>query len=83
MVNVCSKLGIVKLYTVAYHPEYDGMVERFTHSGTDIYVCGLLWAYRNMLHESTGKKPLFCYLGLIAGHHLRVLYYSLVHWTQL
>ena len=30
MLDICKKLGIRKLNTTAYHPECDGMVERFT-----------------------------------------------------
>ena len=64
MLDVCSKLGITKLNTTAYHPVCDGMVERFNHTlksmlrkhankfGTqwDKYLSGLLWAYRNPPH---------------------------------
>ena len=30
--DVCSKLGITKLNTTAYHPECDGMIEQFNHT---------------------------------------------------
>jgi len=78
MLDVCSKLRITKLNTTAYHPECDGMVKRFNRTlksmlckhtdkfGThwDNYLSGLLWAYRNTPHESTGKKPSFLLLGV-------------------
>ena len=32
MLNVCKLLGIEKLNTTAYHPECDGMVERFNRT---------------------------------------------------
>ena len=61
----------------AYHPECDGMVERFNHTlksmlckrvaqfgaQWDKNLSGVLWAYRNTPHETTGEKPLFLPLG--------------------
>ena len=32
MLDICKKLGIRKLNTTAYHPECDGMVERFNRT---------------------------------------------------
>ena len=78
MLDICSKLGITKMNTTAYHPECDGMVERFNRTlksmlrkhadkfGTqwDKYLPGLLWAYRNTPHESTGEKPSFLLFGV-------------------
>ena len=77
MLDICSKLGITKMNTTAYHPECDGMVERFNRTlksmlhkhadkfgiQWDQYLPGLLWAYRNTPHKSTGEKLsflLFC-----------------------
>ena len=71
MLDVCQALGIKKLNTTAYHPQGDGMVERFNRTlwamlrkhaqdygkQWDRYLHGLLWAYRNTPHESTGKCP--------------------------
>ena len=71
MKDICQKLGIHKLNTTAYHPQCDGMVERFNctlktalrkhaaQHGTqwDKYLSGILFAYRNILHDSTGEKP--------------------------
>ena len=71
MNDVCQLLGITKLNTTAYHPQCDGMVERFNRTlkamirkyaaqfddQWDRYLLGLLWAYRNTPHESTGEKP--------------------------
>ena len=78
MLDVCKLLGIKKLNTTAYHPQCDGMVERFnrtlkamirkhvTQFGKqwDQYLPGLLWAYRNTPHESTGEKPSYLLLGM-------------------
>ena len=71
-------LGIKKLNTTAYHPQTDGMVERFNRtlktvlrkhvakfgSQWDKYLPGVLWAYRNTPHEATGEKPSFLLFGL-------------------
>ena len=81
MQDVCKLLGIRKLNTTAYHPQCDGMVERFNRTlktilrkhaarfGTqwDRYLPGVLWAYRNTPHDSTGEKLSF----LLLGHDCR------------
>ena len=73
MKDLCKMLGTTKLNTTAYHPECDGMVERFNrtlkamlrkHAARfgkqwDRYLSCVLWAYRNTSHESTGEKPSF------------------------
>lgn len=77
MLDVCRLLGIKKLNTTAYHPQCDGMVERFNrtlktilrkHAARfgnqwDQFLSGVLWAYRNTPHESTGEKPSFLLFG--------------------
>ena len=77
MLDICKVLGIKKLNTTAYHPACDGMVERFNrtlktmlrkhaaHYGSqwDQHLYGVLWAYRNTPHESTGEKPSFLMFG--------------------
>ena len=57
MRDLCDLLGIKKLNTTAYHPECDGLVERFNRmlktiirkqafgSQWDRYYPGVLWAY--------------------------------------
>ena len=78
MIDLCKMLGIDKLNTTAYHPQYDGAVERFNqtlktalrkHAARfgcqwDQYLLGILWAYRNTPHSSTGEKPSFLLFGL-------------------
>ena len=78
MLDLCKMLGIKKLNTTAYHPECDGMVERFNrtlksslrkHAATfgnqwDKYLYGVLYAYRNIPHESTGEKPSYLLYGM-------------------
>ena len=78
MMDVCKLLGIRKLNTTAYHPQCNGMVEKFNrtlktalrkHAARfgvqwDQYLSGVLWAYRNTPHESTGEKPSFLLFGM-------------------
>ena len=78
MTDVCRLLGIKKLNTTAYHPQCDGMVERFNRTlktmlrkyaaefstQWDRYLPGALWAYRNLPHDSTGEKPSFLLYGV-------------------
>ena len=78
MLDVCKLLGIQKLNTTAYHPQCDGMVERFNrtlksmlrkHAAKlgnqwDRYLPGVLWAYRNTPHDSTLEKPSFLLFGM-------------------
>ena len=77
MLDVCTLLGTTKLNTTAYHPECDGLVERFNRTlksmlrkraaqfgaQWDRHLAGLLWAYRNTPHDSTGEKPSFLLFG--------------------
>ena len=69
--SLCSLLGCVKTRTAPYHPESDGMVERFNR--TCLMMLSMLvndrrnnWhkllpfvmhAYRTSVHESTGYSP--------------------------
>ena len=78
MTDVCALLGITKLNTTAHHPQCDGMVEHFNRtlkallrkhaavygSQWDQYLPGVLWAYRNVPHDSTNEKPSFLLLGV-------------------
>jgi len=77
VLDVCALLGIEKLNTTAYHPQCDGMVERFNRtlkamlrkraaqfgSQWDKQLSGVLWAYRNTPHETTGEKLSFLLFG--------------------
>ena len=77
MRDLCDLLGIKKLNTTAYHPQRDGLVERFNRtlktmirkqaatfgSQWDRYLPGVLWAYQNTPHEVTGEKPSFLLFG--------------------
>ena len=78
MKELCSMLGITKLNMTAYHPQCDGMVERFNkmlksmlqkHAARfgnqwDTYLSNILLAYCNTPHDSTGEKPSFLMFGL-------------------
>ena len=70
-------MGIKKVNTSAYHPQSDGLVERFNRTLTDKlakYVAPgtrewddrlpyTLFAYRAELHASTGESPFFLLYG--------------------
>lgn len=78
MKDVCALLGIDKLNTTAYHPQCDGLTERFNRTlktmlrkqaakfgrQWDKYLHGVLWAYRNVPHEATGEKPSYLLFGI-------------------
>ena len=78
MLDLCELLGVKKLNTTAYHPQCNGMIECFNRTlksllrkhaarfGTDWdkYLSGVLWAYRNTPHESTGENPSFLLFGI-------------------
>lgn len=71
--SLCSKLGIAKTCTTAYHPQADGLVERFnrTMKGQlarlitsfggewDNYLAQLEFPYNSSRHFSTGFTPYF------------------------
>ena len=83
MKDVCSCLGIKKLKTTAYHPQCDGMVERFNRTliailkkhvekfgmQWDKHIPGIMWAYISSVHLE--KSHLIFYLALTAGHPQR------------
>ena len=79
---VCQPLGVKKLNTTAHHLQCNGMVERFNQTlkimlrkyvsrhgmQWDTYLSGVLWAYHNTLHSSTGEKPSFLLFGFNFHH---------------
>ena len=78
VLDLCKLLGITKLNTSTYHPQCDGAVERMNRTlkqvlrrhvarfgrQWDRYLPGVLWAYRNTPHSSTGEKPSFQLFGV-------------------
>ena len=78
MRDVCELLGVAKLNTTAYHPQCNGLIERFNRTlkmmlrkhvdkfgpQWDRFLPGVLWAYRNTPHDSTGEKPSFLLFGV-------------------
>lgn len=78
---ICQLFGVKKLNTTAYHPQTDGLVERFNHTlvemlsqyvnehqtDWDVYVGGALFAYRTAKQRSTGVTPAM----LMFGRELR------------
>ena len=78
MIDLCKMLGVTKLNTTSYHPQCDSAVERFNrtlktilrkHAAKfgcqwDRFLSGILWAYHNTPHSSTGEKPSFLLFGV-------------------
>jgi len=76
--DVCGLPGIKKLNTTSYYLQYNGMVERLNrtlksmlrkHASQfgaqwDVYLLGVMWAYRNTIHQLMGEKPLFLLFGV-------------------
>ncbi|KAH9087395.1 hypothetical protein Ae201684P_000806 [Aphanomyces euteiches] len=72
-----TTLGIHKLASASYHPQGQGLVERFNHTivqmmkiyvndhhtDWDTYLPRLLFAYRTAHHETLGDSPYFCLFG--------------------
>ena len=71
MAEVCELLDIKKTRTTAYHPQSDGMVERFNQTLEaqlskfadhnqrywDQHLPFLMMAYRSAVHDTTGNTP--------------------------
>ena len=79
---MCKLLGIKKTRTTAYHPQSDGLVERFNRTllnllsiaaredtcNWDSYLPLLMFAYRTSVQESTGCTP----YQLVFGREVRL-----------
>lgn len=75
--EMCRLLGIQKTRTTPYHPQSDGMVERFNRTLTamlsayvqenqrdwDTHIPYIMMAYRSAEHKSTGFTPNLLMLG--------------------
>jgi len=74
---MCRLLGIKKTRTTPYHPQSDGMVERFNRAleaqlskfadhnqkDWDLHIPFLLMAYRSAIHDTTGCSPVKLMMG--------------------
>ena len=77
LTEICSLLGVKKVNTKAYHPQTDGLVERFNRTLTamlskkvdasgedwDEHLPFVLFAYRASLQESTQESPFYLLYG--------------------
>jgi hypothetical protein len=75
--DICTIMGIERRFTTAYHPQTDGLTERFNHTiasmiskyvsndqnDWDEFIPFVLSAYRNSPQESTGEKPSYLMFG--------------------
>ena len=75
--KICKVMGIKKVNTTAYHPQSDGLVERFNRTlldmlsktvkaggkDWDVRLTYLLFAYRSIVQPSTGESPFFLLYG--------------------
>ena len=77
LLEVCKLMGIEKLNTSGYHPQTDGMVEKFNSTligmlskcvekhgrDWDVQLPYVMFAYRVAVHESTQESPFFLLYG--------------------
>ena len=75
--SVCDLINTKKVNTTAYHPQTDGIVERFNHTlcqsismyissdqkDWDNHLAAILFAYRVSPHDTTGESPFFLLYG--------------------
>ena len=77
LTEICSLMGIKKVNTTAYHPQTNGLVERFNRTLLDMLsktvkpggqdwdarLPYVLFAYRATVQQSTGESPFFLLYG--------------------
>ena len=82
MLDVYKLMGMTKTNTTGYHPQTDGLVERFNRALTDMlaksveknskdwdkHLPFVLFAYRSCIQQSTGESPFY----LMYGRDLRL-----------
>lgn len=86
--EMCKMLNVKKTRTTPYHPQSDGMVERFNktlvrmlktyvndhQSDWDEYLPYVTMAYRSVEHETTGCSPNYLMLGREVQTPLDIMY---------
>ncbi|XP_043207943.1 uncharacterized protein LOC122373698 [Amphibalanus amphitrite] len=77
MQQLCSLLEITHLFTTPYHPQFDGLCERFNRTlasmlrafvqehqrDWDVHLPYVMYAYRTAVQESTKETPFFLMFG--------------------
>ena len=77
VLEVCKLINTNKANTTAYHPQTDGLVERFNgtlaqslsmytstnQTDWDVYIPAVLFGYRVSPHSSTGETPFYLLYG--------------------
>ena len=90
MKKYCSMTGIKQIRTSPYHPQTDGMVERYNATlkmllrkltqnsevEWDLYLPYVLWSYRGTIHKTTGFSP----YQLLFGKQMRMLLDQMVRY---
>ena len=75
--GVCEIMNTLKINTTAYHPETDGLVERFNHTVCQMlsmyvqdnprtwakFLPAILFSYRTSIQESLNETPFFMLFG--------------------
>ena len=75
--EICRRLGVSQLFTTPYHPQFDGLCERFNRTlaamlrafvsdhqrDWDIYLPYVTNAYRAEVQDSTGETPFYLMFG--------------------
>ena len=86
--QICQLLGIRKTCTTPYHPQSDGMVERFNRTllsmlsiaveesegDWHLKIPTIMFAYRSSVHESTGESSFCLMFGREAPLPVDVMY---------
>lgn len=75
--EICRRLGVSQLFTTPYHPQFDGLCERFNRTlaamlrafvsdhqrDWDVYLPYVTHAYRAAVQDSTGETPFYLMFG--------------------
>ena len=86
--ELCRLLGITKTRTTPYHPQSDGMVERFNRTllnmlsisaqenetDWDLHLPAVMLAYRTSVHATTGETPFMLMFGREVSLPIDIMY---------